>query len=109
MTDTTVTTLGHEANSDVPILEVTDLGVDFWVDGTWYPAAVHMTYDVKPGEVLAIVGESGSGKSSSSMALLGLLPPNSRTSGSVKLRGKEVLALSDRQLRNVRGNDVAVI
>ena len=46
-----------------PILEVHDLGVDFWVDGTWYPAAIDMNYDVHPGEVLAIVGESGSGKS----------------------------------------------
>ncbi|MBN9182249.1 MAG: ATP-binding cassette domain-containing protein, partial [Microbacterium sp.] len=67
-------TIPNAARSEgAPILEVTDLGVDFWVDGTWYPAAMHMTYDVKPGEVLAIVGESGSGKSSSSMALLGLL------------------------------------
>ena len=60
------------------ILEVTGLDVDFWVDGQWYPAAVDLEYDVKPGEILAIVGESGSGKSSSSMALLGLTPPNGR-------------------------------
>ena len=109
MTDTTMTIPNAARSEGAPILEVTDLGVDFWVDGTWYPAAMHMTYDVKPGEVLAIVGESGSGKSSSSMALLGLLPSNSRTTGSVKLRGRELLTLSDRQLRSVRGNDVAVI
>jgi peptide/nickel transport system ATP-binding protein len=92
-----------------PILEVTNLGVDFWVDGTWYPAAVGMNYDVHPGEVLAIVGESGSGKSSSSMALLGLLPSNSRVVGSIKLKGREITTLSDRQLRAIRGRDVAVI
>jgi peptide/nickel transport system ATP-binding protein len=92
-----------------PILEVKELGVDFWVDGTWYPAAIGMNYDVQPGEVLAIVGESGSGKSSSSMALLGLLPSNARVSGSIKLKGREVTTLSDRQLRMVRGRDVAVI
>jgi peptide/nickel transport system ATP-binding protein len=92
-----------------PILEVHDLGVDFWVDGTWYPAAIGMNYDVHPGEVLAIVGESGSGKSSSSMALLGLLPSNSRVHGSIKLKGREITTLSDRQLRMVRGRDVAVI
>jgi peptide/nickel transport system ATP-binding protein len=92
-----------------PILEVNDLGVDFWVDGTWYPAAIGMNYDVQPGEVLAIVGESGSGKSSSSMALLGLLPSNARVSGSIKLKGREVTTLSDRQLRMIRGRDVAVI
>ncbi|HMH59230.1 MAG TPA: ABC transporter ATP-binding protein [Galbitalea sp.] len=92
-----------------PILEVHDLGVDFWVDGTWYPAAIDMNYDVQPGEVLAIVGESGSGKSSSSMALLGLLPSNARIHGSIKLKGREITTLSDRQLRMIRGRDVAVI
>ena len=92
-----------------PILEVKDLGVDFWVDGTWYPAAIGMNYDVQPGEVLAIVGESGSGKSSSSMALLGLLPSNARVSGSIKLKGREITTISDRQLRMIRGRDVAVI
>jgi peptide/nickel transport system ATP-binding protein len=95
--------------SGSPILEVKDLGVDFWVDGTWYPAAIDMNYDVHPGEVLAIVGESGSGKSSSSMALLGLLPSNARVNGSIKLKGREVTSLSDRQLRMIRGRDVAVI
>jgi peptide/nickel transport system ATP-binding protein len=97
------------ATTGSPILEVKDLGVDFWVDGTWYPAAIGMNYDVQPGEVLAIVGESGSGKSSSSMALLGLLPSNARVSGSIKLKGREVTTLSDRQLRMIRGRDVAVI
>jgi peptide/nickel transport system ATP-binding protein len=97
------------ATTAAPILEVQDLGVDFWVDGTWYPAAIGMNYDVKPGEVLAIVGESGSGKSSSSMALLGLLPSNARVSGSIKLKGREVTTLSERQLHNIRGKEVAVI
>jgi len=92
-----------------PILEVHDLGVDFWVDGTWYPAAIDMNYDVMPGEVLAIVGESGSGKSSSSMALLGLLPSNARVNGSIKLKGREITTLTDRQLRMIRGREVAVI
>ncbi|MCU1550950.1 MAG: oligopeptide transporter ATPase [Glaciihabitans sp.] len=96
-------------SSDAPILKVTDLGVDFWVDGTWYPAAIGMNYEVRPGEVLAIVGESGSGKSSSSMALLGLLPPNGRVTGSIRLKGRELAGLPLNKLRNVRGKDVAVI
>lgn len=91
------------------VLEVTDLGVDFWVDGTFYPAATGLTYTVKRGEVLAIVGESGSGKSSSSMALLGLLPGNSRVTGSIKLLGQELRGVPESQLRKVRGNSIAVI
>ncbi len=80
-----------DTNTAQPILEVTGLGVDFWVDGTWYPAAVDMDYTIQPGEVLAIVGESGSGKSTSSMALLGLLPMNSGSparSGSPAVRSR---------------------
>jgi peptide/nickel transport system ATP-binding protein len=95
--------------TDAPILKVENLGVDFWVDGTWYPAAIGMNYEVRPGEVLAIVGESGSGKSSSSMALLGLLPSNGRVSGSIKLKGRELANLPLAKLRSVRGKDVAVI
>ncbi|MGM0928933.1 MAG: ABC transporter ATP-binding protein [Actinomycetota bacterium] len=97
------------ARGSAPVLEVTNLSVDFGVDKEWVPAAINLTYDVKAGEVLAIVGESGSGKSASSMALLGLLPSNSRATGSVKLNGREILGLSSSRLRQVRGNDVAVI
>ena len=91
------------------VLEVTGLGVDFWVDGVFYPAAIDLNYAVKRGEVLAIVGESGSGKSSSSMALLGLLPPNARITGSVKLLGRELQGIPEKELRQVRGNQIAVI
>ena len=92
-----------------PVLQVTDLRVDFGVDKEWVPAAIDLNYEVRAGEVLALVGESGSGKSASSMALLGLLPPNSRVSGSVKLNGQEILGLGPAKLRRIRGNDVAVI
>ncbi|MBT2554320.1 ABC transporter ATP-binding protein [Arthrobacter sp. ISL-5] len=91
------------------VLEVRNLSVDFGVDKKWVPAAVGLNYEVRAGEVLAIVGESGSGKSASSMALLGLLPSNSRVSGSVKLSGKELLGADAANIRSVRGKDVAVI
>jgi len=91
------------------VLEVKNLGVDFWVDGAFYPAAIDLNYTVKRGEVLAIVGESGSGKSSSSMALLGLLPPNARITGSIELLGRELRGIPERELRQVRGNQIAVI
>ena len=92
-----------------PILQVTDLGVEFWVENAWVPAAEHVNFTLNPGEVLAIVGESGSGKTTSSMALLGLLPTNGRSSGSVKLEGEELIGMSPGRLRKVRGNKIAVI
>lgn len=92
-----------------PVLEVRDLSVDFGVDKKWVPAAIGLNYEVRAGEVLAIVGESGSGKSASSMALLGLLPSNSRVTGSVKLAGRELLGTNEANIRAVRGKDVAVI
>lgn len=95
--------------SEGPVLEVRNLSVDFGVDKKWVPAAIDLNYYVNAGEVLAIVGESGSGKSASSMSLLGLLPSNSRVTGEVLLNGKSVLTMSPAKLRQIRGNDVAVI
>ncbi|MDF9716910.1 ABC transporter ATP-binding protein [Nocardioides sp. ChNu-153] len=92
-----------------PVLEVTDLTVEFFVDDQWIPAAQDVSYAVAPGEVLAIVGESGSGKTQSSMSLLGLLPPNGRARGSAKLNGREVLGLRGSAQRKVRGKEIAVI
>jgi peptide/nickel transport system ATP-binding protein len=97
------------APTDAPVLSVRDLGVDFYVDGTWFPAAKHVNYDVRPGEVLAIVGESGSGKTQSSMALLGLLPQNGRASGSAKIGDRELIGMSSGSLRRIRGKEIAVI
>ncbi|MDM4763350.1 ABC transporter ATP-binding protein [Galbitalea sp. SE-J8] len=95
--------------TDAAILEVTDLNVDFAVDGYWVPAVKHLSYTIKRGEVMALVGESGSGKSVSSMSIIDLLPKNSRTSGSIKVAGRELRGLRGSQLRHVRGNEVAVI
>ncbi|MFM7030648.1 MAG: ATP-binding cassette domain-containing protein, partial [Micrococcales bacterium] len=91
------------------ILKVENYNVEFWVDGEFYPAAIDMNYEVKAGQVLAIVGESGSGKSSSSMGLMGLLASNARTSGSVKVKGTEMLGTNSATLRKFRGKEVAYI
>ncbi|MGO1561555.1 Dipeptide transport ATP-binding protein DppD (TC 3.A.1.5.2) [Actinomycetales bacterium JB111] len=92
-----------------PILTVEDLSVEFFVDGEWVVAADKLNYQVRPGEILAIVGESGSGKSQSSMSLVGLLPPNGRTSGSALLEGTQLVGLRGQRLRNVRGDRIAMI
>ena len=96
-------------SSSAPVLSVRGLGVDFFVDGQWFPAAADVDYDVRPGEVLAIVGESGSGKTQSSMSLIGLLPPNGRARGSAKLDDRELIGMSSGRLRRIRGKEIAVI
>jgi peptide/nickel transport system ATP-binding protein len=92
-----------------PILKVKDFNVDFWVDGTWYPAVIDMNLDLAPGRVLAIVGESGSGKSTTALGLMSILASNARMSGSVKVNDKEMLNASGSTLRKARGNEVAYI
>ena len=95
---------GNEA-----VLKVSGYNVEFWVDGVWYPAAIDMNYEVAAGEVLAIVGESGSGKSSSQMGLMSLLASNARVTGSVQVRGQEMVGVPVTQVRKFRGREVAYI
>ena len=92
-----------------PVLSVKDYTVEFWVDGTWYPAAVNMNFDLLAGEVLAIVGESGSGKSTTAMGLMSILASNARTTGSVKVKGVEMIGASKSTLHKFRGKEVAYI
>nr|MBP6186976.1 ABC transporter ATP-binding protein [Rhodoluna sp.] len=92
-----------------PILKVSNYNIDFWVDGVWYPAAIDMNFEVEPGKVLAIVGESGSGKSTTAMGLMSLLASNARTSGSVQVKGVEMVGASASTLRKYRGKEVAYI
>lgn len=91
------------------LLEVNSLNVEFWVDGVWYPAATDISFELKAGRTLAIVGESGSGKSTTAMALTRLLPSNARVSGSVAIKGADVLQMSNRDIRKLRGHEVAYI
>ncbi len=95
--------------SSQAVLEVDNYSVDFWVDGVWYPAAIDMKFQVQAGKVLAIVGESGSGKSTTAMGLMDLLASNARVSGSVKVRGEEMIGAKKALLRKIRGRDVAYI
>jgi peptide/nickel transport system ATP-binding protein len=92
-----------------PVLKVTDLTVEFWVDGVWYPAAVNVGFEVEAGKTLAIVGESGSGKSTVAMSIMSLLASNARVTGSIKVKDQEVLGASAAVLQKYRGKEVAYI
>ncbi|MFQ6325628.1 ABC transporter ATP-binding protein [Nocardia sp. CWNU-33] len=97
------------ASSTAPLLEVTDLRVSFPSEEGRIDAVRGVNYTVSDGEVLAIVGESGSGKSVSSLAVMGLLPEQARINGSIRLRGRELLGLGDRQLSKLRGRSISMV
>ncbi|GAA2088108.1 ABC transporter ATP-binding protein [Brevibacterium salitolerans] len=103
------TQAAEAAKTKDPILSVRDLGVRFWVNDEWFTASRDLSYDLRPGEVLAIVGESGSGKSQSAMSLMGLVPKNGRASGSAKLNGRELIGMDEEAMQRIRGNDISVI
>ncbi|BBX29935.1 dipeptide ABC transporter ATP-binding protein [Mycolicibacterium alvei] len=91
------------------LLEVSDLTVDFPTDTDAVHAVRGLNFHVDAGEVVALVGESGAGKSASAMAVVGLLPEFAEVSGSVQLRGKELIGLSDPELSQVRGNAIGTV
>src|SRR5438105_11857243 len=94
-----------------PLLSIRDLAVEFRTDDGIVHAVDGVSYDVFPGETLGIVGESGSGKSVSTLALLGLIPqpPGRIVSGTAMFKGRDLLKLSKKELRGVRGMEVAMI
>lgn len=99
-----------ETQSAATILSVRNLTTSFRVDGEWKSVVRNLSFDVKAGETVAIVGESGSGKSVTSLSVMRLLDPRaSRIEGTVELNGRDILSLSEAAMRDVRGNDVAMI
>ena len=94
-----------------PLLSVSDLAVEFSTEDGIVHAVNGVSYEVYPGEVLGIVGESGSGKSVGVMSLLGLIPqpPGEVTSGEAIFDGVDLLKMSKKQLRQIRGDDVAMV
>ena len=91
------------------LLEVEDLRVAFAVGGREVRAVDGISYAVEPGRTLAIIGESGSGKTVGCRAIMGLLPKGTRISGSARIRGSELIGLSDNELRKHRGTDMAMV
>jgi oligopeptide transport system ATP-binding protein len=93
-----------------PLLSVEDLYVQFWTRRGTIHAVNGVSFDIAPGETLGIVGESGCGKSVTALGLLGILPRAGKVvDGSAMFEGRDLVHLSDRQLRRVRGREIAMV
>jgi peptide/nickel transport system ATP-binding protein len=110
-TNTTESTaVAPQAVAAETLLEVKNLSTDFVMNKGTVHAVVDMSFSVREGEVLAIVGESGSGKSVASLSVMGLLqPPGRVVSGEIIYRGRNLLALTPREMRDLRGNHISMI
>jgi len=94
-----------------PLLDVRDLSVAFRHGGGTSVAVDHISFEIRRGQCVALVGESGSGKSVSALSILKLLPypTASHPSGSIHFKGRELIDLSEREIRSLRGNDISII
>ena len=92
-----------------PLLEVRDLTVRFPTEDGYVNAVRGVTYTLAEREVLGIVGESGSGKSVSSLAVMGLLPGSAQVTGQILLEGRDVLEMTAKEQRSLRGRKIAMI
>lgn len=92
-----------------PLLRVDHLEVGFPSKAGVVRAVTDVSFEVRPGETLAVVGESGSGKSVTALTVMRLHPKSTRISGSIMFEGRDLLALDDDEMRAVRGNEIAMI
>ncbi|BAK15074.1 ABC-type dipeptide/oligopeptide/nickel transport system, ATPase component [Solibacillus silvestris StLB046] len=93
------------------VLEVRELETTFFSDSGKVAAVDRISFSIHEGEILAIVGESGCGKSVTSLSIMGLVPspPGKITNGEILLKGQDISKLSDKQMRKIRGNEIAMI
>ena len=93
------------------LLEIEDLRTYFFTSAGVVKAVDGISYDVDQGETIAVVGESGCGKSVSALSILRLVadPPGRIVGGSIRFEGRDLLKLSDEEIRDVRGKDIAMV
>ncbi|WML32281.1 ABC transporter ATP-binding protein [Neobacillus sp. OS1-32] len=94
-----------------PILQIKDLKVSFQSGKKYLPAVDGISFKLREGEILGIVGESGSGKSVTSLATMGLIPtpPGKIEKGEIIFAGKDLINISEKEWREIRGNQISMI
>ncbi|HET8628345.1 MAG TPA: ABC transporter ATP-binding protein [Thermomicrobiales bacterium] len=94
-----------------PLLQVDNLKTQFFTQDGVVKAVNGVSFQLMPGETLGVVGESGCGKSITAMSVMRLIPtpPGKIVDGQVVFQGKDILKMSDEQVRDIRGNDIAMI
>jgi microcin C transport system ATP-binding protein len=93
------------------LLEVKDLSIAFRQGSREVRAVDRISFDIRPGETVALVGESGSGKSATALSVMKLLPypAASHPSGQILFKGRDLMAMRENEIRRVRGNDITII
>jgi oligopeptide/dipeptide ABC transporter ATP-binding protein len=99
----------ESVDRSAPLLRVRDLEVTFVTARGVLPAIRGVDIDVESGDVLGLVGESGCGKSVTMLAVMGLLPPRVRVSGSIRFRGMELVGRTQKELARLRGARIGMI
>lgn len=96
---------------DDTLIQVKNLQISFKYDGVMTPVIRGVSFDIKRGETLGMVGESGSGKSVTSREIMRLIatPPARIDSGEILFEGRDILKMSDDELRSIRGNRISMI
>jgi len=94
----------------MPVLEIRDLEISFYNGKKQTRRTDRVSFDVQPGEIVALVGESGCGKSITALSVLGLLPRQGRvTGGEILYHGQNLLALTEKELDRIRGREISMI
>ena len=101
----------NDSASKRTILEVKDLRTYFYIDEGVAKAVDGVSFDIKAEETLGIVGESGCGKSVTSLSIMRLIPqpPGKIVTGDIRFEGKDILALPEKRMREIRGNQISMI